>query len=95
MRAFDPVRLAAVYAHVYGVAADEVCAAAGRAAAMRTSDQWVADGCDPESPAVAARALLCPHRRPGARAGTTLPVPPRSAGAASGPDAPAARTVDR
>jgi hypothetical protein len=46
--------LAAVYAHVYGVAPDQVrAAAAGRAEAMRISDRWVADGCDPESPAVA------------------------------------------
>ena len=46
--------LAAVYAHVYGVAPDQVrAAAAGRAEAMRISDRWVAEGCDPESPAVA------------------------------------------
>jgi hypothetical protein len=46
--------LAAVYAHVYGVAPDQVrAAAAGRAEAMRISDRWVADGCDPDSPAVA------------------------------------------
>lgn len=46
--------LAAVYAHVYGVAPGQVrAAAAGRADAMRISDRWVADGCDPESPAVA------------------------------------------
>ena len=46
--------LAAVYAHVYGIAAEAVrTAAAGRAEAMRISDQWVVDGCDPASPAVA------------------------------------------
>jgi len=46
--------LAALYAHVYGVDPDHVrAAAAGRAEAMRISDRWVADGCDPASPAVA------------------------------------------
>src|SRR5690349_19443479 len=46
--------LAALYAHVYGVAPDEVrAAAAGRAAAMHVSDRWVSDGCDPDSPAIA------------------------------------------
>jgi hypothetical protein len=54
----DPVALvdalAALYAHVYGVAPEEVRpAAAGRAVAMHISDRWVADGCDPQSPAVA------------------------------------------
>ena len=52
--------LAALYAHVYGVTPDQVRpAAAGRAAAARISDRWVADGCDPASPAVAReRAAL-------------------------------------
>lgn len=52
--------LAALYAHVYGTAPDAVRpAAAERAAAMRISDGWVADGCDPRSPALAAeRAAL-------------------------------------
>ena len=46
--------LAALYAHVYGVPQSQVRAAAiGRAEAMRISDQWVADGCDPASPALA------------------------------------------
>jgi hypothetical protein len=46
--------LAAVYAHVYGVPPHQVrAAAAGRAQAMRISDRWVADGCDPTSAAVA------------------------------------------
>ena len=49
-----------LYAHVYGVAPDTVRpAAAERAAACRISDRWVADGCDPMSPALAAeRAAL-------------------------------------
>jgi len=47
--------LAALYAHLYGVATDRVRpAAARRAAAMEISDAWVADGADPTSPAVAA-----------------------------------------
>lgn len=52
--------LAALYAHVYGVATDTVrLAAAQRAAAARISDGWVADGRDPQSPALAAeRAAL-------------------------------------
>ena len=52
--------LAALYAHVYGVPADTVrLAAAERAAACRVSDRWVADGCDPDSPALGAeRAAL-------------------------------------
>ena len=46
--------LAALYAHVYGVPQSQVRAAAiSRAEAMRISDQWVADGCDPASPALA------------------------------------------
>lgn len=46
--------LAALYAHVYQVPADAVRAgAAGRAEAMRISDEWVAAGCDPASPALA------------------------------------------
>jgi len=46
--------LAALYAHVYGVLETDVReAAAGRAEAMRISDQWVEDGCDPASPAIA------------------------------------------
>ena len=52
--------LTALYAHVYGVAPDTVRpAAAERAAASRISDGWVADGCDPQSPALPAeRAAL-------------------------------------
>jgi hypothetical protein len=52
--------LTALYAHVYGVAPDAVrLAAAERAAAARISDGWVADGCDPQSPALPAeRAAL-------------------------------------
>ena len=52
--------LASLYAHVYGVAPDTVLqAAAERAAAARISDRWVAGGCDPDSPALAAeRAAL-------------------------------------
>jgi hypothetical protein len=46
--------LAALYAHVYGVLETDVReAAASRAEAMRISDQWVEDGCDPSSPAIA------------------------------------------
>lgn len=45
--------LAALYSHVYGVARTQVqLAAAERAAAAQISDQWVADGCDPASPAL-------------------------------------------
>jgi hypothetical protein len=45
--------LTAAYAHVYGAPADRVRpAAVERAAAMRTSDRWVRDGCDPAAPAL-------------------------------------------
>lgn len=45
--------LAALYAHVYRVPAESVRAAATeRALAMAISDRWVADGCDPASPAL-------------------------------------------
>jgi hypothetical protein len=45
--------LAALYAHVYGVPADQVREAARhRAVAMQISDQWVSDGCRPLSPAI-------------------------------------------
>jgi hypothetical protein len=52
--------LTALYAHVYGTAPDAVRpAAAQRAEAARISDGWVADGCDPDSPAIATeRAAL-------------------------------------
>jgi hypothetical protein len=52
--------LAALYAHVYGVpTADVRLAAEQRALAMRHSDRWVAEGCDPESGLVAEeRAAL-------------------------------------
>jgi hypothetical protein len=44
-----------LYAHVYRVPPESVReAAAHRAEATRISDQWVADGCDPDSPAIAA-----------------------------------------
>jgi hypothetical protein len=47
--------LAAVYAHVYGVAPEVVRQAAEhRARAAQISDAWVEAGCDPDSPAVAA-----------------------------------------
>ncbi|HEV3228296.1 MAG TPA: hypothetical protein VGY97_02385 [Solirubrobacteraceae bacterium] len=52
--------LAALYSHVYGVSpADVRVAADQRALGMRFSDQWVAQGCDPESPLIAEeRAAL-------------------------------------
>lgn len=52
--------LTALYAHVYGAAPDTVRpAAAERAAACAISDRWVADGRDPDSPALPAeRAAL-------------------------------------
>jgi hypothetical protein len=47
--------LAALYAHVYAVPVDSVTAAArGRAEAMAVSDDWVAAGRDPRSPALEA-----------------------------------------
>jgi hypothetical protein len=47
--------LAALYGHVYGIPAGRVRAAARyRAEAMVISDRWVADGRDPDSPALAA-----------------------------------------
>ena len=47
--------LAALYAHVYAVPVESVRAAARhRAGAMRISDAWVAAGCDPASPDIAA-----------------------------------------
>ena len=52
--------LARLYAEVYGGAEAGLRAAAGhRASAMDISDEWVAQGCDPASPLLAAeRALL-------------------------------------
>jgi hypothetical protein len=52
--------VAALYAHTYGVPAAAVRdAAVGRAEAMVISDKWVADGADPDSPAIAEeRAAL-------------------------------------
>jgi hypothetical protein len=52
--------LAALYAYVYGVPEAEVTGAAEqRALAMRYSDQWVEEGCNPVSPLVAQeRAAL-------------------------------------
>jgi hypothetical protein len=52
--------LAAVYSYVYGVGEGDVrVAAEQRAVAMRHSDQWVREGCKPESPLVAEeRAAL-------------------------------------
>jgi hypothetical protein len=45
--------LAALYAYVYGVSADDVrLAAEQRALAMRHSDRWVELGCDPEDPLI-------------------------------------------
>jgi hypothetical protein len=45
--------LGALYAYVYGVPVTAVRGSAEqRALAMRHSDQWVRDGCDPESPLV-------------------------------------------
>jgi len=47
--------LTELYPYVYSAPAAAVRPAAqGRAEAMRTSDQWVADGKDPASPAIAA-----------------------------------------
>jgi hypothetical protein len=44
---------AALYAHVYGIdAADGLAAGRERALAMRYSDRWVDEGCDPASPLV-------------------------------------------
>jgi hypothetical protein len=52
--------LTALYAHVYRLPPDTVrLAARERAAAMTISDLWVARGCDPDDPALAAqRAAL-------------------------------------
>jgi hypothetical protein len=49
-----------LYAYTYGADPEAVAAAAElRAEAMDVSDRWVADGCDPEAPALAQeRALL-------------------------------------
>jgi hypothetical protein len=45
--------LAALYSHVYRVPRDDVrLAAEQRALAMRDSDRWVDEGCDPDSPLV-------------------------------------------
>lgn len=45
--------LAALYAYVYGVPAGDVQLAAQlRALAMRHSDRWVREGCDPASPLI-------------------------------------------
>jgi hypothetical protein len=46
--------LAALYAYVYGVPVDDVRRAAEqRALAMRHSDRWITEGCDPASPLIA------------------------------------------
>lgn len=46
--------LAALYSYVYGVPeADVTVAAQQRALAMRYSDQWVREGCEPASPLIA------------------------------------------
>ncbi len=68
--------LEALYAYVYGVPeADVRLAAQERALAMDISDQWVSDGCDPGSPAIAEErtalvrsyaALLAAVHRPSA-----------------------------
>ncbi len=53
----DPLTeaVAALYGYVYGMPAEAVREAAElRAEAMRISDRWVAEGCDPASPAIAA-----------------------------------------
>jgi hypothetical protein len=52
--------LSALYSYVYGVSREDVLVAAReRALAMRHSDRWVAEGCDPASPLVAReRAAL-------------------------------------
>jgi hypothetical protein len=52
--------LAALYSYVYGVPKDAVrLAAEQRALAMRLSDQWVSEGCEPASPLIAhERAAL-------------------------------------
>jgi hypothetical protein len=51
--------LAALYAHVYAVPVETVTAAARhRAEAMVVSDRWVAAGCDPRSPDIAAEREL-------------------------------------
>jgi hypothetical protein len=48
--------LTALYAHVYRLPEDTVrLAARERAAAMTISDSWVADGCDPDDPALATQ----------------------------------------
>jgi hypothetical protein len=53
-----------LYAYVYDGSPDAVAeAAAHRVVAMRLSDEWVAAGCDPESPLLAAerRALVASY----------------------------------
>lgn len=52
--------LASLYCYLYDTGVDDVLAAARlRAAAMTTSDAWVAAGCDPSDPRLAeVRALL-------------------------------------
>ena len=49
-----------LYAYTYGAERDAVLTAAElRAEAMDVSDRWVAEGCDPDAPALAQeRALL-------------------------------------
>jgi len=78
--------LIALYAHVYRTGPTEVRRAASeRAEAMRISDRWVADGCDPDSPQLhVERAALVrrPARGRSPPAELTLnptPVPPRAA----------------
>jgi hypothetical protein len=58
--------LTALYQHVYGLPDEAVRPAAEhRAAAMRISDEWVAAGCDPSSPAIAAERdeLIAGYRK--------------------------------
>jgi hypothetical protein len=68
--------LAALYAHVYRVPVETVReAAAHRAHAMVVSDRWVAAGCDPDSPDIAAERDALTRGYQALRAAVAVPEP--------------------
>ena len=68
--------LAALYAHVYGVPPETVREAARhRAEAMVISDRWVAAGCDPASPDIAAERDELIRGYAALRAAVSQPAP--------------------
>lgn len=66
--------LVALYSYVYRVPAEDVrVAAEQRAFAMDHSDRWVKEGCDPESPLMAAERAALVRSYAGLLAAVHLP----------------------